>query len=189
MLVLPALGCGSAHERPAAVLTQTGRIGPLRMDVSTGADVIAFAGRPDAERPGRYSGAAPYRALGYDCSKKRDYGWALDDRTWCKTVFFVNQRTGRLGNFYTESSRYYERHGVRIGTPTAKAERLLHKLVYVGCEANIELGAMRGLTVAFTGGRAKRLRGSTDGLHLIDGHVFAFALHGGHSDLGVFDCL
>src|SRR2546423_15715650 len=111
MLVLPALGCGSAHERPAAVLTQTGRIGPLRMDVSTGADVIAFAGRPDAERPGRYSGAAPYRALGYDCSKKRGYGWALGDRTWCKTVVLVHPRTGRLGELYTASIRHYGRHG------------------------------------------------------------------------------
>src|SRR5436190_9267332 len=187
MLVLPALGCGSAHERPAAVLTPTGRIGPLRMDMSTRADVIAFAGRPDAERPGRYSGAAPYRALGYDCSKKRDYGWPISRKTWCKTVFFVNERTRRLGNFYTESSRFSERHGVRIGMPTAKAERLLHQLVYVGCEENIHLGAERGLTVAFTGGRPRRLHNTT--LHLIGGHVYAFAFHGGHSDLGVFDCL
>jgi hypothetical protein len=123
-LVIPALGC-SAHEHPSAALTQTGRIGPLRTDVSTRADVIAFAGPPDAEQPGRYSIFNPYRALGYDCSKKRDYGWPLDNRTWCKTVFFVNRRTGRLGDFYTESSRYYERDGVHIGTPTARAERLL----------------------------------------------------------------
>jgi len=26
-------------------------------------------------------------------------------------------------------------------------------------------------------------------LHLIGGHVYAFAFHGGRSDLGVFDCL
>jgi hypothetical protein len=30
---------------------------------------------------------------------------------------------------------------------------------------------------------------SSDALHLIGGHVYAFALHGGRSELGVFDCL
>jgi hypothetical protein len=158
------------------------------MDVSTRADVIGFAGRPDAERPGRYSIYNPYRALGYDCSAKRDSGWPLANRIWCKTVFFVNRRTGRLGDFYTESSRYYERDGVHIGTPSAKAERLVHRFVYVGCEQDIHLGAAHGLTVAFDGGRARRLKGS-GALHLVGGHVFAFAEHSAHSEVGVFDCL
>ena len=144
-IVLPAVGCSSSHARPGAVLSQSGRIGPLRMDVSTRAGVIAFTGHPDAERQGRYSSGPPYSALGYDCSKKRDYGWPIARSTWCKTVFFVNRRTGRLGNFYTQSSRFSERHGVRIGMHTAKAERLLHQLVYVGCEEDIRLGGMRGL--------------------------------------------
>ena len=98
------------------------------------------------------------------------------------------RRTGRLGNFFTESSRYSESHGVRIGMRTARAERLLHQLVYVGCEEDIHLGGMRGLTVAFTDGKARRMRRSQV-LHLIGGHVFAFALHGGRSEVGVFDCL
>jgi hypothetical protein len=157
------------------------------MDVSTRAEVIAFTGHPDAERQGRYSSFSPYSALGYDCSKKPDYGFPIARAKWCKTVFFVNRRTGRLGNFYTESSRFSERHGVRIGMHTAKAERLLHQLVYVGCEEDIHLGGQRGLTVAFTGGRAQKLHNGA--LHLIGGHVYAFALHGGRSELGIFDCL
>jgi hypothetical protein len=157
------------------------------MDVSTRAEVIAFTGHPDAERQGRYSSFSPYSALGYDCSKKPDYGFPIARAKWCKTVFFVNRRTGRLGNFYTESSRFSERHGVRIGMHTAKAERLLHQLVYVGCEEDIHLGGQRGLTVAFTGRRAQKLHNGA--LHLIGGHVYAFALHGGRSELGIFDCL
>jgi hypothetical protein len=186
-IVLPAVGCSSSHALPAAVLSQSGRIGPLRMDVSTRADVIAFMGHPDAERQGRYSMFAPYRALGYECSKKPDYGFPLARSTSCKTVFFVNRRTRRLGNFYTESSRFSERHGVRIGMRTAKAEHLLQRLAYLGCEEDIHLGGRVGLTVAFTGGRTQTLRNSA--LHLIGGHVYAFALHGGRSELGVFDCL
>jgi hypothetical protein len=186
-LILLASGCSSG-DKSTAVLTATGRIGPLQMDRSTRADVIAFAGHPDAERRGRYSNFPPYRALGYDCTKERDRGFPLDNRTSCKTVFFVNQRTGRLGNFYTESSEFSERHGVRIGMRTAKAERLLHQIVYVGCEEDIHLGGRSGLTVAFTGGAARKLHES-QGLHLIGGHVYAFALHGRRSELGVFDCL
>ena len=158
------------------------------MDVSSRADVIAFAGPPNAERQGHYASFSPYHVLGYDCSKKRDYGWPLDNQTWCKTVFFINRRTGRLGNFYTQSSRYYGRHEVRIGMRTAKAESRLHQLVVVGCEENIYLGGHTGLTVAFTGGVPRRMRGSNR-LHLVGGHVYAFALHGGRSELGVLDCL
>jgi hypothetical protein len=187
VLILFATGCSSG-QKSTAVLTATGRIGPLQMDRSTRADVIAFAGRPDAEGRGRYSSFSPYRVLGYDCTTVRDRGFPLDNRMWCKTVFFVNQRTGRLGNFFTESSDFSERHGVRIGMETAKAERLLHQIVYVGCEADIHLGGRLGLTFAFTGGAPRKLANS-GGLQLVGGHVYAFALHGGRSELGVFDCL
>ena len=44
------------------------------------------------------------------------------------------------------------------------------------------------LTVAFTGGVGRTNPGSP-GLHLVGGHVYAFAAHGGRSDIGVFDCL
>jgi hypothetical protein len=156
-------------------------------------------GREQARRRDRLRGTPGRRAAGpllelrsiqrprYDCSNKPDYGWPIARATSCKTVFFVNRRTGRLGNFYTQSSRFSERHGVRIGMHTAKAERLLHRVVYVGCEENIHLGGQRGLTVAFTGGRAQKLQNAA--LRLTGGHVYAFALHGGRSELGVFDCL
>ena len=99
---------------------------------------------------------------------------------YCRTVFFLDARGGRLGTFFTTSRRYRERHGVRIGMPTATAERLLERRVFVGCESNIYLGH---LTIAFVGGRRGR-RG-----YLIGGHVGAFALHGRRHDVGVFDCL
>jgi hypothetical protein len=73
---------------------------------------------------------------------------------------------------------------VRIGMPTATAERLLHRRVVVGCEENIYLGkSAASLAIAFTGGRR-----TGDG-HLIGGHVYAFALDGRRHGVGVFDCL
>ena len=164
------------------LVTASGRIGALRMEVSTRASIIAEHGPPAAERVGRLNGSRRYRALGYGCStKKSDTTWPLLSRgPYCRTVFFLDPRDGKLGTFFTISPRYREQHGVRIGMPTATAERLLHRRVFVACEENIYIGS---LTIAFAGGH----RGH-DG-HLIGGHVYAFALHGRTHDVGVFDCL
>jgi hypothetical protein len=192
-LLVLAAGCGSGHRSGASlvIVSTSGRIGPLQMDRSGRRDVIGLAGRPEAERPGRYASSPAYRALGYGCSARRDDMRFRLSRNgpYCRTVFFINLRTGRLGDFFTTSPRYGERHGVRIGMATAKAERLLHKLVYVGCEENIHVGGARGvLTVAFSGGTPRKMHNSM-GLHLIGGHVYGFALHGRRSELGIFDCM
>src|SRR5712691_3258267 len=48
-----AVACGSGQTSArSAIVTVTGRIGPLHLDRSDRAAVIAFAGRPDAERGG-----------------------------------------------------------------------------------------------------------------------------------------
>jgi hypothetical protein len=168
------------------LVTASGRIGPLRIDVSRRAAIVAAIGRPDAERVGKSDSSRRYRALGYGCSAQAGgMAWPLLARgPYCRTVFFIDARSGRLGTFYTTSTRYREEHGVRIGMPTATAERLLHRRVFVGCEENIYLG--RGdasFAVAFAGGHRGR-----DG-HLIGGHVYAFALEGHKHSVGVFDCL
>jgi hypothetical protein len=157
-------------------------MGALRTDVSTRAAIVAAAGRPESERMGTFNGSRRYRALGYGCSLKRSGAtWPLlAHGPYCRTVFFLDARGGRLGTFFTTSSRYREEHGVRVGMPTATAERLLRRRVIVGCEANIYLG---NLTIAFGGGHRGR-----NG-HLIGGHVEAFALHGRKYDVGVFDYL
>jgi hypothetical protein len=153
--------------------------------------VIAFVGRPDIDRRGTEYDGTPYRALGYHCSGKPsgESFPVLETQSgrhgpYCKTVFWVNSRTRRLGDFYTSSSRYEESHGVRIGMATATVESILHQRVYVGCEENLSEGP---LTVAFAGGAARS--GAGRGLHLVGGHVYAFAAHGGRDDIGIFDCL
>jgi hypothetical protein len=194
LILTAATGCGAGHRASAgAVISDDGRIGLLRVDRSNRADVIAFVGRPDAERRGLEYDSIPYLALGYSCSAtaKDDAFPMLETAAagrsgpHCKTVFWLNRRTGRLGDFYTASTRFSESHGVHIGMQTARAERLVHELVYVGCEANIHLGAV---TIAFTGGSTRKLTGSR-GLHLVGGHVYAFAVHSVRNDIGIFDCL
>ncbi len=187
-VALVATGCSSSGRN--TVIFDTGRIGPLKVDRSSATDVIAYAGSPDVDVGGVEYGGTPYRALGYDCSREPsdDLFPVLETPRAgrhgpsCKTVFWINSRTRRLGDVYTSSNHYSEEHGVRIGMKTASAERLLHVRAVVGCGAAIFPGGRRGIvTVALDGGFT--------GSSLNGGHVYAFALHGGRSDIGIFDCL
>jgi hypothetical protein len=167
----------------AMIVTTSGRIGSLRIDVSTRAAIVAALGSPAAETVGTFSGSRRYRALGYTCSTTRaTAAWPLrSGGPYCQTIFFLSPGDGRLRDFYTHSSRYRLASDVRIGMTTEIAERLLHRLVIVGCESNVYLGS---LTVAFSGGHR-----ASDG-HLVGGRVSAFVLHSVHGhDLGIFDCL
>ena len=184
-----AVACGSGRTSAgSAIVTVTGRIGPLHLDRSDRAAVIAFAGRPDAERRGQASGGyAPYEALGYGCGTRAASNATpiVEGGLYCRTVFFINRRTGRLETFFTSAARYSEGHGVRIGMPTAAAERRLQKRLVEGCEENIYLSsATADLTIAFSGGTFQR-----PSLHVTGGHVYAFVLHSHRTDAGVFDCM
>jgi hypothetical protein len=183
-------GCGESSSESRRIVSVSGRIGPLRIDESDRAAVIAFAGRPDAERDSH--GSARYTALGYDCgSKSRIWNFPLrpypDRAPNCRTVFWLDVPTGKLANFFTSDSRYVEEHGVRIGMATARAERLLRKRVFQGCEQNVYLPSPKAfsLTIAFNGAVPHPRKS----LHVIGGHVFAFVLHSRRHDTRVFDCL
>ena len=180
------------HVRPP-VLSVSGRVGPLRVDVSHRRDVIAFAGRPDAERRGRspvWPRGGRYDALGYGCGGRPksplSYAFPLvHGGPWCSAVFLIETRSGRLGLFYTTDSRYRESHGVRVGMATAVAERLLRRRLHEGCEANIYLlGPKASLTIVFNGKAMVTHRNRT----VSGGHVYALVVHGNHHDLGVFEC-
>ena len=89
---------------------------------------------------------------------------------------------GRLMSFLTTDPRYSESHGVRVGMPTAAAERLLHKRVYaIGCNyADLSFGRYATLLlIQFTGGVSKPPHYALIGGHVGDFHV---------ATLGLFDC-
>jgi hypothetical protein len=175
------------------VLNVSGQLGPLRVDESVRRQVVAFAGRPDAERRGRNtaassSGSERYDALGYGCAWNAGHG-ALplvqpQPSPDCRTVFFIETRSGRLGLVYTSDAHYREGHGVRVGMPTAEAERLLGRRLRVGCETTIHLSGPRASLTASFGGGALRRNGTVTG-----GHVSALVLHGLQHDPGIFECM
>ena len=172
----------------SGTISATGRVGPLQIDRSNRAAILAFAGQPTAERTGGSPGAPPYDALGYECSATASIGDAplASGGPYCRTVFYINDQTGELGTFFTAAAHQYrESHGVRIGTTTATAERLLHMRLIAGCGTSIYLKTKAAfLTVAFTGGRAR-----PPSLTVTGGHVYAFVLHSPRHYLGIFDCL
>jgi len=75
--------------------------------------------------------------------------------------------------------------GVRIGTPTERAERLLHQRAFSGCTDAISIQTKHtGLTVSLAGGKL-HIVGTKH--YLAGGHVDGFYLHG-LRDPSVTDC-
>jgi hypothetical protein len=184
------LGCASSAGTAAnadTAITIDGRVGPLQLDRSTTRSIVAFAGRPDALRRSRYPAqAVAYTALGYDC-RRTQVGWRFgltNKGPYCTTVFYVNRRTGRLADFITSSRRYVGPRGVRVGTPSAVAERRLHQHLRLGCSKNLGFTTSRAkLTLEFIGGSVRRDQ-SVVGAHLAD-----MALTSQRHDVGLYASL
>jgi len=128
-LVLLA-GCGSGAARGGSgTVTPDGRIGALRIDVSTAADVVRFAGQPDdtVTRRTGWPDVPPYHALGYGCSheKKPKYDPAapLAPHVVCQSVYYINARTRRLAAFWSDSPSFQTVRGTTPGMKQPAADR------------------------------------------------------------------
>jgi hypothetical protein len=116
-----AAGCGSGsrslHVHP------DGRIGPLKIDVSTEGEIRRFAGKPlKVQRefwPGKKGQFG--HSLIYSCGRK------------CMTSYSINQTTGRLSDYWTNSRRFATERGSRVGMRAARAARLERKRLLPGC--------------------------------------------------------
>jgi hypothetical protein len=126
----------------AGVVSASGVVGRLRIDRSSPVEVQAFAGRAEYIGAGRFRPRihefAPFIALGYECRHVRSGGIPTmtlakdgfspgDSHVGCRTVYWINQRTGKLAGFSTTSPRFHTPHGVHPGTSLAAAKRLEHR--------------------------------------------------------------
>jgi hypothetical protein len=126
----------------AGLVSASGAVGPLRIDHSTPVQIQAFAGAAEYIGAGRFRPLihefAPFIAFGYGCRHVRSGGiptMTFDRKTGapgdshvdCRTVYFVNQRTGSFAGFSTTSRRFHTAAGVRPGTSLADAKRREHR--------------------------------------------------------------
>jgi hypothetical protein len=138
----------------------TGQIGPLQIDKSDRAAIIAFAGTADLEVRQRVLGFPSYDALGYDCSATESANnFPIGNSgPYCVTIFFTDIASHSLEDFVSSSTAYHESHGIRIGTSVADAQRLLHRQVSRSCGVVLKVdGATANLRVNFTNGHADTL--------------------------------
>jgi hypothetical protein len=112
VFALPAVA--GAHHGGSGIVGPT-RIGDLKMDVSTEADVRAFAGEPDLVEVSPSS--ERILRLGYHCRERDEYDW-VD----CRTNYEL-YRDSTLSGFYTVSKRFRTRRGTRVGHTRKRAER------------------------------------------------------------------
>jgi len=114
-------GCGSGSS--SWEVHPDGRIGPLKIDVSTEPQVRAFAGKPfkveDLISP-RKKGVVGHE-LYYGCGRS------------CVTTYSISDATGKLADYYVESPRFVTERGSRVGMRAARAAELEGGKVVPGC--------------------------------------------------------
>lgn len=109
------------------------RVGPLLISHSDRAQVVAFAGKPTSEFRGSiYRGQPRVDGLYYGCNYARLKS-AKTVNGACKTIFWLDARTGTLADFWTRDPRYTTASGVGVGASTAAAERATHRAAQAGC--------------------------------------------------------
>ena len=158
----------------AGTLTVGGKVGPLQIDKSNRAAVVAFAGKPDAEVQSITYGLSKYDALGYGCSttSANDNFTLGNDGPYCQTVFFIDTAHKTLEDFITTSSGYHLTNGIRIGTTVSAAQRLLHQRADRSCLVVLKVDGPNALfRISFTGGKAD-----------------TFVLHSTQRTAGLFNC-
>ena len=130
-VLLVGSACGGAKlvHGGSGVVTPDGRIGPLQIDVSTRADVLAFAGRDGAALivgKTQWPGVPEYHALGYGCPLETGPGFFATPKG-CRTVYYINARTHRLAAFSTRSPEFHTTTGIQPGMEQHAADRREHQ--------------------------------------------------------------
>jgi hypothetical protein len=100
-------------------------------------------------------------------------------------VFFLDAETGTLAQFFTDTKHYVESHGLRVGMPTRRADKLAHRQARGGCSTGMYISSSAArLVIPFRGGTEQNRN-----LLLEGGSVEAFALDSKTQNVGVWDCL
>ena len=126
-LIVACVGAVAASAVGAAggsqIVRADGRIGSLRIDVSTEAQIRALEGKPDRMEDEFFPpGKSPVGdTLYYSCGRS------------CETAYSINNATGRLSDFETSSPRFLTARGSHVGMRAAAAARRERTRLVPGC--------------------------------------------------------
>jgi len=136
VVLLAGSACGGAQLASTGgrgIVTTSGRVGSLQIDVSDWDAIVAFAGEPDEQWTTRGGPGLPqYTGLGYGCDHQGPtlvppHGNKVGMFLGCETSYFVDRRTDRLVAFQTYSPDFRTTNGVRPGMAQGTADRLEHQ--------------------------------------------------------------
>jgi hypothetical protein len=94
-----------------------GRIGPLKIDASTEADVRHFAGTPF--KVAKVVSPTKKRPIGYELYYRCGRG--------CVTVYAISYATRKLADFTTQSALFVSEHGSHVGMSARRAAAIEHR--------------------------------------------------------------
>jgi hypothetical protein len=121
LAVIATAGCRSGAS--SWVVHPDGRIGPLRIDVSTESDVRDFAGNPF--KVARVLAETGPKAVGHELY----YRCGRD----CVTVYAISKATGKLADFLTQSRAFASEGGSHVGMPARRAVGAEHRPIVGAC--------------------------------------------------------
>jgi hypothetical protein len=162
-------------------ISLSGRIGSLKLNASTRAEIVRRLRAPDYSSRGNIGEGAPptpnYQLLGYDCTQQQSY-------TTCAVNYYLNARRHRLESFSTTSSAFVLPGGVHVGMPAAKAAQIEREPDTGGCTQGIfRTTPQLSIYISTRGGHL-----GTDG-RVVGGRVSGISIDYRHYGVGVGICL
>jgi hypothetical protein len=100
-----------------------GRIGPLKIDASTEADVRNFAGTPF--KIANVSSPTKKRPVGHELYYRCGRG--------CVTVYAISYATRKLSDFTTQSALFVSERGSHVGISAKRAAAIEHRKIVGAC--------------------------------------------------------
>jgi hypothetical protein len=176
LTAVPAVGQSSKTR-----ISLSGRIGSLKLNASTRAEIIRRLGAPEYSSNGNIGHGVPptpnYQLIGYDYTHQQSF-------TTCAVNYFINAHRHRLESFSTTSGAFVLPGGVHVGMPAAKAVQIEHDPDIGGCSQGIMVTSPQlSVYISIRGGRFAK-----DG-HVIGGRVSGISIDYRRYGVGVNICL
>jgi hypothetical protein len=172
--------------------------GSLTLDASTAVAVQAFAGRAAFIGSGTFEvpGKPRFTAFGYDCAAtpsplRVDPTAYHPSHSYCRTVFYINDRTNRLAAFWTSSRGFHTKYGTHPGSSQSYANTHEDALPEFGCHRGISRETANAeLLLDNRGGhpRTQVVSGVTYTTAVVGGTVNDFALESNLNSIGLLFC-